>query len=306
MREETTMRNLLAATIALIVGTVGYNAAWAQDTTQGSTVAEKPFTISLTPRLWYQIANGNKYQSNSFSQATVDQTNFADYGLSVEVSARSLPDWSFILTGYYGAGSVPARSINFLPQFFTSPTGDAVATSMQSSAFRRYDVEFLARYLVAPTISVTGGFRIFDFNDKVTTDQTDIFPNATRPNLGQSSVIKEDSKFYLEEIGVLFSTPFSASGRHLLFGGTTLGLGVVTFNQSRYDFRSFNNIVSHSRTSNMNIAATLDVYAGYQFLLTQSVALNIRYRAIVVSAPGQIPGQVTVNHGPEIGITTRF
>jgi hypothetical protein len=295
------------ATIALAVGTVEYSAAtWAQDTTQGSTVTEKPFTISLTPRLWYQIANGNRYQSNPSTQNSVDQTNFADYGLSLEVSARSLPDWSFILTGYYGAGSAPARSISFFP----SPTEDAfdrIATSMQSSAFRRYDVEFLARYLVAPTISVTGGFRIFNFNNKVTSGVTNIFPNTFGlvPNTGQSFVVKQDNKFYLEEIGLLFSTPFSESRRHLLFGGTTLGLGVRTFNESRYDFISFNNTV-HSRTSDMIIAATLDVYAGYQFLLTQSVALNIRYRAIMVSDSGQIPGQVTVNHGPEIGITTRF
>jgi hypothetical protein len=126
------MQNLLMATVALVAGTVGYSAAWAQDTTQGSIVSEKPFTISLTPRLWYQMGNGNRYSSSQFAQGSVDQTKFADYGLSVEVSARNLPDWSLILTGYYGAGSAPARDLSFNRTFSPGAAGSAVSTSVSA------------------------------------------------------------------------------------------------------------------------------------------------------------------------------
>jgi len=97
--------------------------------------------------------------------------------------------------------------------------------------------------------------------------------------------------YYLAEFGATFSVPLSESGRHSLFAGATLGLGEVTQN----------------KPSTSLFSTTIDLNVGYQYAVTQSVALSARYRAITYwGENGAFFGDVGLVHGPEIGVTARF
>jgi hypothetical protein len=290
------MQNLLKIAVASVIGTLGYSiVAYAQD----AQLPQKAVSISLTPRLWFTFENPVEFNSNPNFQQSLRSANYPLYGLSAEVSTRSLPDWSLILTGYYGEVATIGNQLQLVPAL------GVVRTGALSPDFHRYDVELLGRHLVAPNISLIGGFRSIHYDETITSIITNIFLNTPLAPISSPNRQKISKQYYLAELGALINSPFSESGRHSLFAGGTIGMGAATTNYNAT--AATPSSLAGGRSSTSFFVTTLDVNAGYQFLLTQSIALNVRYRAVLFAGEtGEFPSPIGITHGPEVGVTMRF
>lgn len=224
--------------------------------------------ISVTPRVW--ITQVNLTESEGFDSEAVIVPM---YGGSITITPPSAPNFSILATGFYGEGKGEAFGRDADVR-----DGDSEVT--------RTDIEILLRYHIPETqLVVFGGPRYVTFDTSFEFSSFDV--DLT-------------SKIWVVEMGVGAFANITESGRHRAFGNFTLGVAFEEF-ESKTD----NDILFEGSES--QTTATIDLNLGYQYLLTDTIGFNFRYRMFTIFTEDDFAqGDLTTIHGPELGLALRF
>ena len=194
------------------------------------------------------------------------------YGATLAVTPRSTPNWHYLLTGLYGEGD-----------------GETVSAYGNGKRdVERLDIELLARYnFPGRNFSLFVGPRYVKF------DQTLNVPSFTTDL---------QSKIYIFELGLGTHADLTEDGRHRLFGNFTLGLGRL-----EWDYSDSDGLTS----SDSYFAPAIDFNTGYQYAITASTNVSLRYRLFsIVTKPEVASGyeqkKLETIHGPELTFTVAF
>jgi len=120
------MRALLTAAALLVAAVAGGGGAALAQQPQPTSSFSLPFTISVTPRVWYVTDNENlpsNFESinipgnplTGIVQTTRSQVTYPLGGLTLEATPKNWPNVSFLLTGFYGRGDQTGQVLTVIP-----------------------------------------------------------------------------------------------------------------------------------------------------------------------------------------------
>lgn len=266
---------LAAAGLALVT-----NGASAQ-TGETQSAAMGDFNISLTPRLQYLFVNSSDDSSNRTKQESYETVRFPFYGLTIGIQPRTLENIDFLITPAYGRGSGEFTAVQ--------------TTGARSGDFEleRFDLEVMGRYRPSEgPASLFAGIRYIAAN----VDSELKSPAGDTYSSTGTRFLKEESRFYLAEIGGGVAGNIGNSDKHALFANLIFAAGYSTHEEP--------NALPGTNRDKSGFAAMVDANFGYQHAFSQTISAHARYRALVIGAR-EINDPIVV-HGPEIGMTFRF
>ena len=242
-----------------------------------TSFAAEGFDVSVTPRFQYFMVNTNGFVENAADQDSLERVEIPFAGLSIGVRPKSLKSTEFLLSLFYGQDN--------------GIRGDLGVSSLDVT---RFDAEFLVRHVIPDTALnfFYGGRAIIV--DEETTRSAGVFADTL------SNRAEVDTNWYFAELGIAFSTPITNSGKHLVFGGITGGLG--------YQEATLKNRRVTTTPDEKGFAYLADLQVGYQHVFSEKVSGHIRYRTLLLSNhnTGTSEDKLLIGHGPEVGLTFRF
>jgi hypothetical protein len=255
------MKSGLSSFILAAMIIVSGSSVCAAEDTQNAPV----FTV--TPRTWFIY--GNLVDAEWFDS---DSISMPLYGLSVSVSPRQTPNWSFLINGYQGTAN-----------------GSLIMTSPNQPHYQRTDIELLIRHTFPKT-----GLGLFSGPRYLKWRQRQSIPGA------YNTVNEVAADFWIPEIGVSYVSEIGASGRHRFFSNFAAGIAFISW-RSAYTLRV--PILVSVNSSGNDKQPCIDANIGYEYFFMKSSSAYLRYRQFALRE-GTQPG---VNFsGPEIGLSFRF
>jgi|WetSurMetagenome_2_1015567.scaffolds.fasta_scaffold26638_3 hypothetical protein len=237
---------------------------------------QKRPVFTVTPRVWVAyVSLGDEGWTDSAAFA------LPMYGLSISVSPRQTPNWSFLINGYRGTadGDITA-------------TVPGAAQYPGTADYERFDVELLVRYTIPRT-----GLSLFSGPRYVKWRRTQSVPQYS------GTFNRLDTDTWAPEFGIGYVSDVGESGRHRIFSNFTVGI-------SRTSWRVDQRIVPAQVFANVSGNETqisMDGNLGYEFNFAKFASASVRYRHFVLREnPGYGLQRFTSYYGPEFGLSFRF
>jgi hypothetical protein len=240
--------------------------------------------IQFTPRFWYSQESEQPFTYAAIPGGHVVGTsstaNYPLFGGSLSARFFTLPDTTFIFSGLYGTDSVTTALIS---------TGGT--TAIQHEGSQRIDLEFLASTAIPDTtVSWLAGGRFEDNFQNITASRSDNLPPGGFAGNNQSRQI------YTLKGGFAGYIPLTASGNLRLYGN---GLALVGLADQNFN---------GGMPSVQRAVIGPDISTGIQYIFSDNVSVDLRYRAVVnyfIDAPKNFP-TYSITQGPMVGLTIRF
>lgn len=267
MSMKKTVLGLAAALVLLPLLPQG---ALAEEGATTPSANHKEWTI--TPRVW-MVKNSWTAQNLASTSALSSSPEYPFYGATVRYGPSGLPKFDFLLSYFDGGGDY---------EIFDG------GAKVRNARDDRQDVELLVRQkLDDSNFHILYGLRYITF-DYYENDLTGL-----RRGEGTSETI-------LGEVGVGFNkSMFQDSDKHNLFANLTVGYGT-----GKSDDKVFNAAGAQTSTPSSSSGVTaFDANVGYQYAITDSMAVHTRYR--LFHTDDDKGGDANMS-GPEIGLSYSF